>query len=268
MRRLTWIATFVLFLWPGLLFAQHGGGGHGGGGGHASGFSGHSFSSGSSSHSVSVHSGSGFASRPALRSPAFRGRTNTTPNFFRPNAPGQNRFRGPRIRNCNGCRYPFNRYGGYGYYDPWYADYYDPWWWWDSDSSYDDDQAQQIEMANEMNEQSLEEQQMRQQAEQDQYGPYGYDRPTPLAPPNYDRRDAAPRNESISAATPAVATVLVFRDQHQQEVQNYAIVGETLWAFAAQRTQKIPLAELDIPATEKANDDRGVVFKVPAGDGL
>jgi len=58
-------------------------------------------------------------------------------------------------------------------------------------------------------------------------------------------------------------TVLVFRDQHQQEVQNYAIVGQTLWNFSPGRTQKIPLANLDLSATEKANDDRGVTFRVP-----
>jgi hypothetical protein len=57
--------------------------------------------------------------------------------------------------------------------------------------------------------------------------------------------------------------VLVFRDQHRQEVQNYAIVGQTLWSFAPQHTKKIPLDDLDLPATSKANDERGVDFHVP-----
>jgi hypothetical protein len=30
------------------------------------------------------------------------------------------------------------------------------------------------------------------------------------------------------------------------------------------RTQKISLADLDVPATVRANDDRGMEFKVPA----
>ena len=64
----------------------------------------------------------------------------------------------------------------------------------------------------------------------------------------------------------APATVLVFRDQHKQEVQNYAIVGQTLWNFAPQHTQKIPLSELDLPATTKANDERGVDFRVPGAN--
>jgi hypothetical protein len=57
--------------------------------------------------------------------------------------------------------------------------------------------------------------------------------------------------------------VLVFRDQHKQEVSNYAIVGQTLWTFVPQHKQQIPLADLDIPATIRANDDRGVTFRVP-----
>jgi len=58
-------------------------------------------------------------------------------------------------------------------------------------------------------------------------------------------------------------TELVFRDKHTEEVQNYAIVGQTLWILGAQRARKIPLAELDIPATKKANDNRGVEFQLP-----
>jgi hypothetical protein len=58
-------------------------------------------------------------------------------------------------------------------------------------------------------------------------------------------------------------TQLVFRDRHTEEVQNYAIVGQTFWVFTEQRTKKIPLSSLDIPATKRANDDRGVDFQLP-----
>ena len=57
--------------------------------------------------------------------------------------------------------------------------------------------------------------------------------------------------------------MLVFRDKHTQEVQNYAIVGGTLWIFSEQRATKFPLSWLDIEATTRANDDRGVNFQVP-----
>ena len=57
--------------------------------------------------------------------------------------------------------------------------------------------------------------------------------------------------------------MLVFRDKHTQEVQNYAVVGGTLWIFSEQRATKLPLSWLDIDATTKANEDRGVNFRVP-----
>lgn len=100
-----------------------------------------------------------------------------------------------------------------------------------------------------MNQQSVDEQRMRQPDDQDAYA-----RSAPPPWPQAERTEASP------------ATVLVFRDQHKQEVQNYAIVGQTLWTFGPQRTEKIPLSDLDLPATTKANDDRGVDFRVPGAN--
>jgi hypothetical protein len=36
--------------------------------------------------------------------------------------------------------------------------------------------------------------------------------------------------------------------------------------FAPQHTQKIPLSDLDIPATTRINDERGVDFRVPGAN--
>jgi len=58
-------------------------------------------------------------------------------------------------------------------------------------------------------------------------------------------------------------TVLVFRDHHSEEIENYAIVGKTLWVFTEQRARKIPLAELNVAATTKANEARGIDFRLP-----
>ena len=81
------------------------------------------------------------------------------------------------------------------------------------------------------------------------------------------RSDPQPQpREDAQTNPPAPSTVLVFRDQHRQEIQNYAILGTTLWAFAPQRTQRISLADLDIPATTKANDNRGLDFRVPGDE--
>lgn len=60
-------------------------------------------------------------------------------------------------------------------------------------------------------------------------------------------------------------TVLVFKDGHQLEVANYAIVGTTLFDLSEGRSHKIPLSELNLTATAKENDDRGVDFQLPSG---
>jgi hypothetical protein len=85
--------------------------------------------------------------------------------------------------------------------------------------------------------------------------------------------DSAPKLDASSKSAPdepeepvaaQPSTVLVFRDGHQSDVLNYAIVGDTLFDFAAGRTRKILLTDLNLPATRKANDDRGVDFQIPA----
>ena len=74
-------------------------------------------------------------------------------------------------------------------------------------------------------------------------------------------RDAA----RISAPQPQIRaeTVLVYRNHHTEDIENYAIVGQTLWVFTEQRARKIPIADLDVPATTKANDARGIDFQLP-----
>ncbi|MGB6773124.1 MAG: hypothetical protein WBE45_02010 [Terriglobales bacterium] len=73
--------------------------------------------------------------------------------------------------------------------------------------------------------------------------------------------DVEARNHPKAGMEPA--TALVFRDQHVEEVHNYAIAGGTLWVLNDQAAKKIPLDQLDLPATTKMNDDRGVDFQVP-----
>jgi len=77
-------------------------------------------------------------------------------------------------------------------------------------------------------------------------------------------RLTAPDANPEESVTVQLSTTLVFKDGHHSDVINYAIVGDTLFEFAAGRTRKIQLAELDLPATQKANDDRGVDFQIPA----
>ncbi len=86
-------------------------------------------------------------------------------------------------------------------------------------------------------------------------------------------RDANPPAEAAAKSSPVEpevpiapqpSTVLVFKDGQMSTVVNYAIVGDTLFDFGDGRTRKIPLTDLDLPATQKVNDNRGVDFQVPA----
>ncbi len=108
-------------------------------------------------------------------------------------------------------------------------------------------------------------------------GPTIFDRRGPGTPAAsyadaYPQRPARPQTETEAApsASPAEApapdlpaTVLVFKDGHQLEVQNYAVIGETLYDLTPGRHHKIPLADLDLTSTTKQNDDRGIDFRLP-----
>lgn len=83
---------------------------------------------------------------------------------------------------------------------------------------------------------------------------------SPAPDPSSAQSDSA----SSQPAQPQEPSVLVFRDGHQLEVQNYAIVGDFLYDFTPGHARKVPLSQLDLAATVKANDDRGVDFTLPA----
>ncbi len=117
-----------------------------------------------------------------------------------------------------------------------------------------------------------------------QSAPYAYPYPQGYAPPaNYyasappppasyppPPEQSAPvaqapnRPASSKEAEPSPEpTVLVFRDGHKQEVENYAIMGSTLFVLSGRRA-RIPIAELDVPETIRQNESRGLEFSIPA----
>ena len=75
------------------------------------------------------------------------------------------------------------------------------------------------------------------------------------------RQAALQPRSSVEEKTPT--TILVFRDGRRSEIQNFAIVGQTLWVFSEQRARKIPVSDLDVEATRKVNADRGVELRFP-----
>ena len=276
MRRLCAFATFFLLAFALPLFAQHGGGHASSGGGHGGSFGGHSSFSGSHSSfsaprsNSSVGSRAGYGAHSASGARSYAGSRGYAPAFHPPgqaysanHSASVNRFDyagridGARFRIRNrGFVGPW-RYGypgWYGYYNPYF---YDPYWLWDSSSSYDDGQDQGDAQGYVMDQQGPDE-----PGAPDSYGENysdGRDQDAYARPAPYE-----PRHAELTA--PSAPTTLIFRDQHKEEIQNYAIVGDMLFSFSAERTQKIPLSDLDIPATTKVNEDRGVNFRVP-GEG-
>lgn len=74
--------------------------------------------------------------------------------------------------------------------------------------------------------------------------------------------DQAPEPSSVKDDG-GPATVFIFKDGHQIETHNFAIMGETLYDFSGTVLKKTQLTDLDKTATVKANDDRGITVKLP-----
>jgi hypothetical protein len=246
-----------LALTPGAL-AQHGGGHAGGfGGGHAGGFgggfSGHSFGGGSfgsfgrSSSFGSFSGPRGYSYSPRMTYPA-PARSFATPgrsaysygagNAWRAGGYGRDRYRSPYRGYGYGYGYPG---AGWGVL-PWelgYPDFYGY-----GDSAW----AGQSDLgAPEQNP--------------------GYD-----TPPQDDYQ--SPYGEaggpaSAMASAPIAdepALTLVFNDGHQESIRNYALTSNYLLVLdnaGSGRQQRIPLSDLNLPATERAAQSAGLDFTPP-----
>ncbi len=152
-----------------------------------------------------------------------------------------------------------HRFFGFGLYYPWAYAYF-PGSYWDYPldySDYQDSYNQQL--------QAYEQQVMSNQQQIEERLNALEDRMDQLLEQKVTRRPAQP--EKQSQAAPSKPVVLVYKDGHRQEVQNYAIVGQTIWVFNEQRAQNIPASDLDLNATRKANEDRGIDFALAPSKG-
>jgi hypothetical protein len=223
MRRWLSIAALSLILMALPVWAQRSGGGGSRGGGGAH------FASRGGSSAHSSFSG-------AVRSGSF-GRTSGV--HLRTGIPYHGN-RGSYGRRRYYSYYPYAGYYPYGLYG-----------WYDDPLAYDD-------TGNE---------------DQDVYASSYPAYPTPYSENSGLQRDVQSLNGKVDRLQAEVQarnqpdaepeTALVFRDQHVEEVRNYAISGGAVWVLNAQASKKIPLVNLDIAATVKMNEDRGVDFQVP-----
>jgi hypothetical protein len=97
----------------------------------------------------------------------------------------------------------------------------------------------------------------------EQSGPDYSEKSTPRSPVP-GRKDAAQPPRELPPA------VLVFRDGRKEEVSSYTIMSGTIYSKAdywssGSWTRKIQIADLDVPATLKLNQERGLKFVLPAG---
>jgi hypothetical protein len=87
---------------------------------------------------------------------------------------------------------------------------------------------------------------------------------------------SVPAAAPVNVPSPQVAvqqsapTVLVYRDGHSEELSSYSIIGPLIYTksdywSSGNWTRKIQIADLDLPATLKQNQDRGVKFELPSG---
>ena len=74
-------------------------------------------------------------------------------------------------------------------------------------------------------------------------------------------RESSPPQPQLPAGP---ALILIFKDGHRSEVSNYAIMGSTFYDLSDGRPRKIPLADLDLEATTRINDQNGVDFRLPS----
>ena len=79
--------------------------------------------------------------------------------------------------------------------------------------------------------------------------------------------DGQPRETTQASESKSVqaqpASVLIFKDGHRLELQNYAIVGDTLYDFTPGHQRRIALSQIDLKATSDANESAGIEFQVP-----
>jgi hypothetical protein len=72
-----------------------------------------------------------------------------------------------------------------------------------------------------------------------------------------------------TAPSTELAATFVFRDGHREQSSDYSIISGVVYARGNYWTdgywaKQIPVSQLDVPATFKANQERGVTFRLPA----
>jgi hypothetical protein len=232
MRRSLFLHALLVVLITAVCWAQRGGGHTGGGGA----FRGGMRSAGGARLSGAHHAG---FHNPGIHNPGVH-----HPGFV------HSPHHGPIIvtrGHFGGHRhfYPYNSlYSWYGYgYSSWDYD----------DAEYDarfGNNNYEYQTTSEINRLSNEVAQLRE--EQDYAQAPARPAPAPVPQPSVQVK-----------AQEDLPVVVVFLDKHIREVKNYAVANEMLVVLDGNKRTKFPLADIDLAATMKLNDERGVDFQIP-----
>jgi hypothetical protein len=95
------------------------------------------------------------------------------------------------------------------------------------------------------------------------YGERSYVPPAKQAAPAHGSEPAEVAAPPAEPDPPLPPTLLVFKDGRTVEIANYAIQGQMLFDLTPGHRRKILIADLDLDATRKQNDERGVSFELP-----
>ena len=98
------------------------------------------------------------------------------------------------------------------------------------------------------------------------YGADAYVRPLPVDPAqsvSAGNHVADPPQPILSPIRRSLPPPSSSKTVMKIQLNNYAIVSQTLYDFTPGHPRKIALSDLDLPATQKQNDDRGVIFDLP-----
>ena len=76
--------------------------------------------------------------------------------------------------------------------------------------------------------------------------------------------DTSPYPPEVVQPRAEDAVTLIFKDgRPSQQIRNYMVTKTTLTVIDGHRLRELPVAELDVPATEAANRKMGVAFSIP-----
>ncbi len=85
------------------------------------------------------------------------------------------------------------------------------------------------------------------------------------------KRSSSASQQPVTTSIPVEPppATFVFRDGHREQSSDYSIISGVIYARGdywthGYWTKQIPVSQLDLPATFKANQEHGVVFRLPA----